>query len=58
VTGIIEDATEIHQLARNLVNGTWSEIVMLFSAENRFKIILEVGNDQLILEAVYIILYI
>jgi hypothetical protein len=33
------------------VNGAQSEILMLFSAENGFRRILEAGNDQFILEA-------
>ena len=33
------------------MNGAQSEILMLFSAENGFRRILEAGNDQFILEA-------
>lgn len=51
VTRIINDTNETHQLARDPVNGAQSEVLMLFSAENGFKRILEAGNDQLILAA-------
>jgi hypothetical protein len=50
-TRIIKDAYEAHQLARHLVNGAKSEILMLFSAENGFRRILVAENDQLLLEA-------
>jgi len=51
LTRVINDTTETHQLARDLVNGAQSEILMLFSAENGFRRILEAGNGQFILEA-------
>jgi hypothetical protein len=51
LTRIINDTNEAHQLARDLVNGAQSEILMLFSAENGFRRILVAGNDQLLLEA-------
>ena len=51
LTRIINDTNEAHQLARDLVNGAQSEILMLFSAENGFKRILVAGNDQLLLGA-------
>ena len=51
VTRIINDTSETHQLARNLVKDAQSEILMLFSAENGFRRILEAGNDQFLLEA-------
>ena len=50
VTRIINDTSETHQLARNLVKDAQSEILMLFSAENGFRRILEAGNDQFLLE--------
>jgi hypothetical protein len=50
-TRIIYDTNETHQLARDLVKGAQSEILMLFSADNGFKRILVAGNDQLLLEA-------
>jgi hypothetical protein len=51
LTRIINDTNEAHQLARDLVNGAQSEILMFFSAENGFRRILVAGNDQLLLEA-------
>jgi hypothetical protein len=40
ITRIINDTNETHQLARDLVNGARSEILILFSAANGFKRIL------------------
>ena len=51
VTRIVNNTTETHKLARDLVIGAQSEILMLFSAENGFRRILVAGNDQLLLEA-------
>ena len=51
VTRIINDTSETHQLARDLVKDAQSEILLLFSAENGFRRTLEAGNGQFLLEA-------
>jgi two-component system, OmpR family, sensor histidine kinase VicK len=51
VTRIIYDTYEAHQLARDLVNGAQSEILILFSTENACKRQFRVKNDQLVIEA-------
>jgi two-component system sensor histidine kinase VicK len=53
IARIINDTNETHQLARDLVNGARSEILILFSAANGFKRILKAGNDQLLLAAAH-----